>query len=243
MELELSALNSFIWGWPMILLILGTGVWLTVRTGALQLRRFGEILRTTVFSGLFRRGERHHTGADSSLSPFQAFATAISGSIGTGNIIGVVAAILTGGPGAVFWMWLSAFFGMATSYAENVLGLYYRCKNGRCNYIGGAFYYILNGLGSRTLSFCAAAFCALAAVGMSGVQTNKIAGTLAQAAARISGYADLSFLKVLISLLTAVLAAVIIFGGIRRIGSLRGIFSSARSRIYTVRDCSCTCRT
>ena len=142
-----NTVNGIVWGWPVIILILGTGIYLTARTRGLQITHFKESLNTTIIPTIKGLGKKK-TGNDRlrSVSQFEAFSTAISGTVGTGNIIGVVSAILTGGPGAVFWMWVSAFFGMVTNYAENVLGLYYRKKDQNGNLSGGAFYYIANGL-------------------------------------------------------------------------------------------------
>ena len=122
-----NTVNGIVWGWPVIILILGTGILLTVRTKFLQVTHFGESLNTTIIPTLKGLGKKKvKDGRLQSVSQFEAFSTAISGTVGTGNIIGVVSAILTGGPGAVFWMWVSAFFGMVTNYSEHVLGLYVR---------------------------------------------------------------------------------------------------------------------
>ena len=123
-------LNGIVWGWPVVILILGTGILLTVRTKFLQVRKFGESLNTTIVPTLKSLGKKREKDSRvKSVSQFEAFSTAISGTVGTGNIVGVISAILTGGPGAVFWMWISAFFGMVTNYSENVLGLYFRKKD------------------------------------------------------------------------------------------------------------------
>ena len=120
-------LNGMVWGWPMIFLILGTGILLTIMTRVMQIRKLGESMSTTIVPTIKSLGKKKEEDKTAnSISQFEAFATAISGTVGTGNIIGVTSAILTGGPGAVFWMWISAFFGMITNYSENVLGLYFR---------------------------------------------------------------------------------------------------------------------
>ena len=124
--------NGVVWGWPMIIMILGTGILLTIRTRLLQVRKFGESMSSTIVPAVKDMGKKKGKKDKNSVSQFEAFSAAISGTVGTGNIIGVTSAILTGGPGAVLWMWISAFFGMVTNYSENVLGLYYRKKgNGR----------------------------------------------------------------------------------------------------------------
>ncbi len=126
-----SFINDLVWGWPMIILILGTGILLTVLTKFLQLRKFGMSCNETIVPAVKNIGKKKaksQNKEENSISPFEAFATAISGTVGTGNIVGVTSAIMTGGPGAVFWMWISAFFGMVTNYSENVLGMYFRKK-------------------------------------------------------------------------------------------------------------------
>ncbi len=211
-----SFINGIVWGWPMIILILGTGILITVRMRFMQVRKFGESLNSTIINTVKTIGKPQKKGKSSNgVSPFEAFSAAISGTVGTGNIIGVTSAILTGGPGAVVWMWVSAFFGMMTNYAENVLGLYYRKKDKDGNFRGGAFYYIYEGLHQKWLAYVAAIFCLTAAVGMSGVQTNKITGTLVSAF-NISGIAS----KIIIGVVVALLAGAVIIGGIKRIGKI-----------------------
>ena len=230
-----KAVNDVVWGWPVIILILGTGLWLTIRTGCLQIRKFSDSWKTTIIptvKGIGRKKE-----ADSrvrSVSQFEAFSAAISGTVGTGNIVGVTSAILTGGPGAVFWMWVSAFFGMVTNYAENVLGLYYRKKDGEGNLSGGAFYYISYGLKWKWLGYVAAVFTMLAAVGMSGVQTNKISGILSGSLSQIFGEESVFPLKLVIGVIVAVLVAVIIIGGIKRIGRVASMIVPFMSVLFII---------
>jgi AGCS family alanine or glycine:cation symporter len=226
-------LNNIVWGWPMIILILGTGILLTILTRVMQIRKLGESMSTTIVPTVKSLGKKK--GEDKtakSISQFEAFATAISGTVGTGNIIGVTSAILTGGPGAVFWMWISAFFGMITNYSENVLGLYFRKKDKEGNFSGGAFYYISEGLGKgwKWLGYLAAAFCMLAAIGMSAVQTNKISGTLS------SGFANLDAgtVKLVVGIIVAIVAALVIIGGIKRIGRVASILVPFMSVLFLV---------
>ena len=189
-----SAINSVVWGWPTIILILGTGIYLTVRTKVLQVRKFGTSWGETIIPTVKSMGKKQpklQVKGEKTVSPFEAFATAISGTVGTGNIVGVSSAIMTGGPGAVFWMWISAFFGMVTNYAENVLGMYFRKKDSQNEFMGGPMVYLSEGMGrnvkgktgsaiktlGKILGVMAAVFCVFAAIGMSGVQTNKISDT------------------------------------------------------------------
>ena len=236
-----SAINGVVWGWPVIILILGTGLLLSIRTGFLQVRKFGDSLNSTIVPTVKSIGKKKSSQGNG-VSQFEAFATAISGTVGTGNIICVTAAIITGGPGDVLWMWISAFFGMVTNYAENVLGLYYR-KKGKNGFSGGAFYYIENGLKkwgpiAKILAYMAAIVCLFAAVGMSGVQTNKISGTLANTLGGAFGIDTGSkaetLVKLLIGVIVALIAAVIIIGGIKRIGRVASKLIPLMSLLFIV---------
>ena len=230
-----NTVNGIVWGWPVIILILGTGILLTVRTRALQVRHFGESLNTTIIPTLKGLGKKKQKdGRLNSVSQFEAFSTAISGTVGTGNIIGVVSAILTGGPGAVFWMWISAFFGMVTNYSENVLGLYFRKKDKDGNLSGGAFYYIAYGLKWKWLGYLASIFCIFAAIGMSGVQTNKISGTLAEAYARATASQSTETVRFIVGVIVAVITAVVIIGGIKRIGRVASMLVPFMSLLFIV---------
>lgn len=230
-----NVLNGIVWGWPVIILILGTGILLTIRTRGLQVTRFKESLSTTIVPTLKGIGKKKQKDTKvQSVSQFEAFATAISGTVGTGNIIGVVSAILTGGPGAVFWMWISAFFGMVTNYSENLLGLYYRKKDSKGNLSGGAFYYIAYGLKWKWLGYVAAVFCTFAAIGMSGVQTNKISGTIAETIARFSQGEISSNVKLIVGIVVAVITAIVIIGGIKRIGRVASMLVPFMSLLFII---------
>ena len=232
-----DVINGIVWGWPVIILILGTGLLLSIRTRFLQVRKFGNAWAETIIPTVKSIGKKQEKKpGEKTVSQFEAFSAAISGTVGTGNIIGVVAAILTGGPGAVFWMWISAFFGMVTNYSENVLGLYFRKRDKDGDFSGGAFHYIEKGLGWKWLGYVAAVFCMLAAIGMSGVQTNKISGT-------VSGSLDQAFhfgtegmfvVKLLIGVIVAIIAATIILGGIKRIGKVASMLVPFMSLLFIV---------
>ncbi|MGN0807482.1 MAG: alanine/glycine:cation symporter family protein [Candidatus Coproplasma sp.] len=240
-----SFINGIVWGWPMVILILGTGILLTIRTKFLQVRKFGTSMKQSVGSTFKSIGKKKKNKNESSISPFEAFATAISGTVGTGNIIGVTSAIMTGGPGAVFWMWISAFFGMVTNFSENVLGMYFRKKSPKGEFAGGAMYYLSEGLPlqaktdngrkvlgtiGKVLGFMAALFCALAAIGMGGTQTNKIAGTITSALPQ----ADAQLLSLAIGVLLAVVLAIIIIGGVKRIGKVCSILVPFMSLLFII---------
>ena len=137
-----DSVNGFVWGLPMLILLVGTGILMTFLTKWFQINHIKHWMKNTV-GGIFK--DKHvtaHTGKeDKQISQFQSLCTALAATIGTGNIAGVAAAIATGGPGAIFWMWIVAFFGMMTNFSENVLGIYYRRRNVRNEWCGGAMYY------------------------------------------------------------------------------------------------------
>ena len=136
--------NTFIWGIPAMVCIIGVGLYLSFRTGFIQIRKFGYALKTTV-GRMFKK----HDAADGSMTPFQAVCTALAATVGTGNIAGVAGAIAIGGPGAVFWMWISALLGMCTKFAEVTLAVHFRERNKNGDLVGGPMYYIKNGLGKN----------------------------------------------------------------------------------------------
>ena len=169
-----NAINGVVWGIPMLILIIGTGIYLTIRTKFFQITRAGHVSAKTI-GGVFKKGSSVTNSKEkASISQFQALCTALAATIGVGNIAGVAAAIAAGGPGAIFWMWLSAFFGMMTNYSENVLGIYYRRKNSHDEWCGGAMYYLRDGLGSKKgctvigkiLAVLFSIFCVLASFGI-----------------------------------------------------------------------------
>jgi AGCS family alanine or glycine:cation symporter len=205
-----GVLNDFAWGPVMLVLLVGTGIFLTVRTRCIQVRRFGYIMKNTVGS-LFKKKNKDH---GKNLSPFQAVTTALAGTVGTGNIAGVTGAIFVGGAGAVFWMWVSAFFGMCTKYAEIALAIRFRTVDKNGVHKGGPMYYIENGLGKgwKWLAVIFAILGGLASFGIGNIaQTNEIAGSL-------NGLFGLP--KLASGIILAVLVGVVIIGGVKRIGQV-----------------------
>jgi AGCS family alanine or glycine:cation symporter len=201
-----SWLNGYVWGWPMILLLIGTGVLLTVLTGFVQVRYLGRALKE-VLGKLTQKP----TGAGT-VTPFQAVATALASTVGVGNVAGVATAIFIGGPGALFWLWVSGFVGMCTKYSEIVVALHYREPDASGTMRGGAMYVLKKGLGMPWLGTLFALLTALAAFGIGNmVQANSVADVLT-ATLGISP-------KVTGIVLVAVTAAVIL-GGIKRIGQV-----------------------
>ena len=218
-------INDFVWGPIMLVLLVGTGVFLTFRTGWIQVRWFGYIMKNTVGS-LFRKKDAQDHG--SNLSPFQAVTTALAGTVGTGNIAGVTGAIFMGGPGAVFWMWVSAFFGMCTKYAEIALALKFRNTDGNGVHKGGPMYYIENGLGKnwKLLAVLFALLGGLASFGIGNIaQSSEIAGAM-------NGLFGLD--PLVSGIILTVLVAVVVIGGVKRIGQVTSLLVPFMSAFYVV---------
>ncbi|WP_313666747.1 alanine/glycine:cation symporter family protein [Arsenicicoccus bolidensis] len=201
-----ETINSFVWGPVMLVALVGTGVYLTVRTHVFQVRKFAYTMRMTIGSVIGRRAK----GADdTNISGFQAVSTALASTVGTGNIVGVATAITVGGPGAVFWMWVSAFFGMMTKYGEIVLALKYRETNAEGQYVGGPMYYIKNGLKQPWLAYVFAIFATLATFGIGNMtQANSIAAAMES---------SFGLSPVVVGIVLMALTAIVILGGIKTI--------------------------
>ena len=215
-------IHSFAWGPVMLVLLGGTGIYLSIRTGFIQATRLGYIMRSTIGS-LFRKGKRDNGG---NLSPFQAVSTALAGTVGTGNIAGVTGAIFVGGPGAVFWMWVSAFFGMCTKYAEIALAMKFRVKDENGVYHGGPMYYIENGLGKswRWLAVVFAALGGFASFGIGNIaQSTEIAGSLNSL---------FGFSKLTSGILLAIVVGIVMIGGVKRIGQVTSWLVPFMSAFY-----------
>ena len=167
-----TAVNNFIWGVPAMVCIFGVGLYLSIRTNFLQIRKFPYAIKTTL-GRIFRKRD----ASDGAITPFQAVCTALAATVGTGNIAGVAGAIAIGGPGAIFWMWVSALFGMCTKYAEVTLAVHYREINANGELVGGPMYYIKNGLSKKWhwLAYLFAAFGVLTVFGTgNATQVNTI---------------------------------------------------------------------
>ena len=215
-----QAVNSFIWGIPAMVCIIGVGLLLSVRTGFLQIRKFPYAIRTTV-GRMFRKRD----ASDGAMTPFQAVCTALAGTVGTGNIAGVAGAIAIGGPGAVFWMWCSALLGMCTKFAEVTLAVHFRERSDTGEWVGGPMYYIKNGLGRRWqfLAVLYALFGVLTVFGTgNATQVNTIVAAVDTALLEygLVGNGFLPTLNLIVGILVAVLVALVLLGGIKRIGSV-----------------------
>ena len=209
MEAVLNFIYSNILSILMMVLLIAVGAFITVRTRALQFRRFGYAMKNTIGS-LFDKNQ--HKKEKGSVSPFQAVTTALAGTIGTGSIAGLATALVSGGPGAVFWMWISALLGMVTKYAEIVLSLKFREKNKEGAWLGGPMYYIHKGLNCKWLAIVFAVFAMIACLGTgNATQSNAISGVLDS---------TLSIPTWITGLVLTIIVALVILGGIKRIASV-----------------------
>ena len=233
----LKKIDDAVWGIPLIVLILACGIWLTVRTRGLQVRHLGRALKYMV---------KNEEGGDGDVTSFGALCTALSATIGTGNIVGVATAITIGGPGALFWMEVAAFFGMATKYAEGLLAIKYRVTDPNGNKLGGPFYYIENGMGKRW-KWMAKLFAFLGVcVGLFGIGTfTQINGITSAANNFFNPLFDnpisvdlfgntYSLVTIIAGAVVTICAALVIIGGIKRISSIAQIIVPFMAIIYVI---------
>lgn len=215
-----QAVNNFIWGIPAMVCIIGVGLLLSVRTHFLQIRKFPYAIKTTI-GRIFRKKD----ASDGAMTPFQAVCTALAATVGTGNIAGVAGAIAIGGPGAVFWMWCSALLGMCTKFSEVTLAVHFRERNKNGELVGGPMYYMKNGLGPKWqwLAIYYSLFGVLTVFGTgNATQVNTIVTAIDSA---VLSYADgvkdlLPTLNLIVGVVVAMLVAMVLLGGVKRIGSV-----------------------
>lgn len=215
-----SAINNFIWGVPAMICIIGVGLILSIRTRFLQIRKFPYAMKVTIGRMLKKK-----EASDGAMTPFQAVCTALAATVGTGNIAGVAGAIAIGGPGAVFWMWVSAMLGMCTKFSEVTLALHFREKNKDGDYVGGPMYYIKNGLKKNWhwLAYLFSAFGVLTVFGTgNATQVNTITTAIDSALYNynIISKENESTVNIIIGIILAILIALILIGGVKRIGSV-----------------------
>lgn len=237
-----DVLNNIAWGPWMLVFLVGTGVYYSFRLGFIQLTKFGLVMKNTI-GKIFQKDN----SGKGEVTPFQALTTALAATVGTGNIAGVTGAITVGGPGAVFWMWLSAFFGMVTKYAEVVLAVKYRERNELGDYVGGPMYYIKNGLGYKYI-WLAHIFCILGGLAAFGIgnmtQVNTIATSINNVLVSF-GYnptnhsfvlfdQTIPFSSLIIGCVVAFMVALVLFGGIKRIGVVAEKLVPSMAVIYIV---------
>ncbi|MDE6727093.1 MAG: alanine:cation symporter family protein [Oscillospiraceae bacterium] len=228
-----DAINTFVWTNMGLVLLIGAGILLTCVTKFFQVSHL-KTWWTNTIGGLFsKKSKARKNKEDGAVSQFQALCTALAATIGTGNIAGVASAIVIGGPGAVFWMWIAAFFGMMTNFSENILGIYYRRKNSEGEWSGGAMYYLQDGLGGykgckiigRVLACVFSAFAVLASFGIGNMgQINKIVINIdnilpAGADLGVIGGTDIKWTHLIIGIVLMILGGLIILGGLKRIAS------------------------
>ena len=213
-----SVVNNIVWGVPAMVCILGVGLLLSIRTGFLQFRKFPDAMRKTI-GKMFHKKE----AAKGAMTPFQAVCTALSATIGTGNIAGVAGAIAIGGPGAVFWMWISALLGMCTKFAEVTLAVHYRETNAHGDLVGGPMYYIKNGLKKHWhwLAYLFAIFGVLTVFGTgNATQVNTITTSIDTALLNYNliSIDNVKIVNLIIGIIIAIAVALVLLGGVKRIG-------------------------
>ena len=218
-----NAVNSVVWGVPALVLLIGTGVLMTVLTKFFQFRRFGHMWKNTI--GGIKGGKHIFRNTDSrSISQFQALCTALSATIGTGNIAGVAYAITMGGPGAVFWMWIAAIVGMMTNYSENVLGIFFRRRNAKGEWSGGAMYYLKDGVGRMKYGKAVGAVLALlfsvfAVLASFGIGNMGQVVSITESISTLTGTQSGINVPLIVGIAVALVAALVIIGGLKRIAT------------------------
>ena len=230
-----GTLNGIVWGLPATVLIFGVGLYLSIRTGFLQFTKFGTVWKNTIGKIFPRTTEAGH-GA---VTPFQAVCTALAATVGTGNIAGVAGAIAIGGPGAVFWMWISALLGMVTKYSEVTLAVHYRQKNKHGDWVGGPMYYIENGLGKKwkILGIIFSIFGIFAVFGTgNATQVNTIVASIDTALISFGGMeaGSTATLNLILGIVITVLVGMILLGGIKRIGHVAERLVPIMALLYVV---------
>lgn len=215
-----SAVNNFIWGVPAMVCIIGVGLYLSIRTRFIQIRKFKYAMKTTI-----GRISKKRDASDGSITPFQAVCTALAATVGTGNIAGVAGAIAIGGPGAVFWMWISALLGMCTKFAEVTLAVHFRERNQEGDLVGGPMYYIKNGLGKKW-QFLAVLFSLFGVLTVFGTgnatQVNTITTAIDSALLNYNVCTSKTIpqINLILGIVIAVLVALVLLGGVKRIGKV-----------------------
>ena len=246
-----NAVNSAVWGLPGLILLIGTGILLTLGTCVFQVTHVGHWWKHTIAS-VFKKNSTATKKTDrKTISQFQALCAALAATVGTGNIAGVAAAIVTGGPGAVFWMWVAAFFGMMTNFSENLLGIYYRRRNKDGEWSGGPMYYLSDGLGKRygkkwlkapatVLAVLFSCFAILASFGIGNMaQINKIvlnmdAAFFANTEPMMIAGTEINLIHLLLGIALLIIAALIIIGGLQRIANFAQVVVPFMAIAYTV---------
>lgn len=228
-----DAVNGAVWGPPMLVLLVGVGILMTLRTRGLQFRKFGHVMQNTV-GKMFHKQE----AGEGEMTPFQALTTALGSTVGTGNIAGVTSAITLGGPGALFWLWVTALIGMCTKYSEVLLAVKYRERNKYGDWVGGPMYYIKNGLGKKWkwLAVIFSIFAALATLGIgnavqAGNITSAINNVITAFDPNFSGQTVVNYVG---GIILAVLVGIVLFGGVKRLGKVTEKLVPIMAALYIV---------
>ena len=219
----LTTFDDWLWGNWLLFVLLGVGLLYTIMTGGIQVRRFGYIIKKTVWEPI--RSKDKESKESGTISSFQALCTAIASCVGSGNIVGVSTAVLAGGMGAIFWMWVAAFVGMATKYGEIILGMLYREKNEEGNYVGGPMYYIKKGLRLPWLATLCAFFMVTQIIGGNFIQSNTISGVMKE---------NFGVPYLTTGIVLVLLIFIITLGGLKRLAHVAQTLVPSMAVIYVV---------
>ncbi len=228
-----SAINSVVWGVPMLVLLVGVGILLTVRTAGLQFRKFGYAMKNTI-GKIFKKSE----AGEGEITPFQAMSTALAATVGTGNIAGITAAVTLGGPGTIFWLWVTSLIGMCTKYSEVLLAVKFRERNAQGDWVGGPMYYIKNGLG-KNWKWLGAIFCIFAALATFGIGNAVQVGNIVDSVNTVITEFDPNFggqqiVNVVLGIILMILVGIVLFGGIKRLGAVTERLVPVMALVYVI---------
>lgn len=228
-----TAINNVVWGVPMLVLLVGAGILLTIRTTGVQFRKFGYAMKNTL-GKVFQKAQ----AGEGEVTPFQAMSTALAATVGTGNIAGITTAITLGGPGTIFWLWVTALIGMATKYSEVLLSVKYRERNAEGDWVGGPMYYIKNGLGAnwKWLGVIFCIFAALATFGIgNAVQVGNIVGSVNTVITSFApDFAGQNIVNAVLGVILMILVAFVLLGGIKRLGAVTERLVPVMAVVYIV---------
>lgn len=228
-----DAINNVVWGAPMLIMLIGVGILMTLRTKGLQFRKFGHVMKNTV-GKMFHKQE----AGEGEMTPFQALTTALGSTVGTGNIAGVTSAITLGGPGALFWLWVTALIGMCTKYSEVLLAVKFRERNKYGDWVGGPMYYIKNGLGKnwKWLAILFSIFAAFATLGIgNAVQAGNITSSINNVITAFNpDFSGQTMVNVVGGLVLAALVGIVLFGGVKRLGAVTEKLVPVMAALYIV---------
>ncbi|MGM9577868.1 MAG: alanine/glycine:cation symporter family protein [Evtepia sp.] len=228
-----DAINNVVWGAPMLIMLIGVGILMTLRTKGLQFRKFGHVMKNTV-GKMFHKQE----AGEGEMTPFQALTTALGSTVGTGNIAGVTSAITLGGPGALFWLWITALIGMCTKYSEVLLAVKFRERNKYGDWVGGPMYYIKNGLGKnwKWLAILFSIFAAFATLGIgNAVQAGNITSSINNVITAFNpDFSGQTMVNVVGGIVLAALVGIVLFGGVKRLGAVTEKLVPVMAALYIV---------